>query len=140
MLTSSCVDRLLWFLRNRPDRKVKTAIYVSKTADLDGLGQYVKQFLDDESYISRNGYKFEYDEEDVFIETTKTYEFFKDVIAKQYEIVFMLEGSERDELMEIAQSEANEDDTVFVPIDTRLKSYRLLDPNKQPRQLKRKQA
>ncbi len=140
MLTSSCVDRLLWFLRNRPDRKVKTAIYVSKTADLDGLGHYVKQFLDDESYISRNGYKFEYDEEDVFIETTKTYEFFKDVIAKQYEIVFMLEGSERDELMEIAQSEANEDDTVFVPIDTRLKSYRLLDPNKQPRQLKRKQA
>ena len=140
MLTSSCVDRLLWFLKDRPNRKVKTAIYVSKTADLSGLGQYVKQFLDDESYISRNGYKFDYDEVDVFIETTKTYEFFKDVIAKQYEIVFMLEGSERDELIEIAQSEANEDDTVFVPIDTRLKSYRLLDPNKQPRQLKRKQA
>ena len=140
MLTSSCVDRLLWFLKDRPNRKAKTAIYVSKTADLNGLGQYVKQFLDDESYISRNGYKFDYDEADVFIEKTKTYEFFKDVIAKQYEIVFMLEGSERDELMEIVQSEASEDDTVFVPIDTRLKSYRLLDPNKQPRQLKRKQA
>ena len=140
MLTSSCVDRLLWFLRNRPDRKVKTAIYVSKTADLDGLGHYVKQFLDDESYISRNGYKFEYGDEDVFIETTKTYEFFKDVIAKEYEIVFMMEGSERDELIEIAESEASEDDTIFVPMDTRLKAYRLLDPNKQPRQLKRKQA
>ncbi len=140
MLTSPCVDRLLTFLKNRPDRKVKTAVYVSKTADLEGLGHYIRQFLEDESYISRNGYKFEYGENDIFIETTDTYQFFKDVIAKNYEIVFMMEGNERDTLTDIAYAAAKDDDTVFYPMDTRLKAYRLLDPYKQPRQLKRRQA
>ena len=140
MLTSPCVDRLLMFLKDRPDRKVKTAVYVSKTAELESLGHYIRQFLEDESYISRNGYKFDYEERDVFIEKTSTYETFKEVIAKNYEIVFMMEGSERDTLMKIVEAAASDDDTVFVPMDTRLKAYRLLDPYKQPRQLKRRQA
>lgn len=139
MLTNVCVERLLRFLGNKTDRKIKTAIYVAKTADLKGLGKYVRQLLEDESYISRSTYKFDYDESDIFVETTETYQFFKDVIAKNYEMVFMLEGDESKTLQEYVKAAAKHDSTIFWGIDRFLKSYRLLDPYKEPRQLKRRQ-
>lgn len=140
MLTCSCVKRLLKILENRPDRKVKTAIYVSKTADLAVLGHYVRQYLEDESYISRGGYWFDYDERDVFIETTDSYVMFKDVLARDYEIIFVIEGDEHIELNRIVDSLSEDNYVILVPMDCKLRSYLMLDKNRQPRQLKRKQV
>ena len=138
MLSCGCVKRLLSVLANRPDRKLRTAVYVSKTGDIDGLGPYVRRYLEDESYISRGGYVFDFEEDNVFIETTNDYKFFKSVIARDYEIIFMIEGDESDQLTEIINSLSDENNMIFVPIDCRLRSYKYLNERTQRRVLKRK--
>lgn len=138
MLQFNVVKRLLDILQGRPDKKPRTGIYVSKTADINGLGRYVKTYLDDESYISHGGYTFDYNEDNVFIEKTDTFENFKDVIARKYEIVFVLCGGEEGEITEIINSLPDNNNMIFVFMDNRLRSYRLLDLQKQHSQLKRK--
>ena len=141
MLTCCAVKRLLTVLdrKPRPNGKIKTAVYCSKTADINDLGQYVRRFLIDESYISREKYQFDYDRENVYIEKSDDYSMFKYVIAQNYEIVFMIEGDEDEKLREIVEESAKDDDTVFVPMDCKLRAYKFLDTWNQPRKLKRKE-
>ena len=140
MLPCCCVKRLLTVLeaKPRPNRKVRTAIYCSNTADVDELGRYVKQYLTDESYISRNQYWFDYDNENVYIDKTDNHKMFNYVIAQDYEIVFMMVGDDEDELMDIVNQLPDSNNTVFITMDCKLRSYRYLDTNNRPRQLKRK--
>ena len=140
MLPCCCVKRLLTVLEDnpRPNRKVKTAVYCSKTADIDGLGHYVKQYLTDESYISRNQYWFDYSDENVYIDKSDDHKMFDYVIAQNYEIIFMIVGDDEDELTDTINQLPDSNNTVFVPIDCKLRSYRFLDVYNKPRQLKRK--
>ena len=140
MFPCYCVKRLLTILENKPraNCKIKTAIYCSKTADINGLGHYVKQYLTDESYISRNHYCFDYNDENVYIDGSDNYDMFKLLIAQDYEIVFMIVGDEEEELMDIVNQLPDSNNMVFVPMDCRLRSYRFLDKGIEPKQLKRK--
>jgi len=138
MLTCGCVNRLLTILEGRPDRKVKTAIYVTKSMQFSDLRHYVRQYLDDESYISRGGYKFEYSEDNIFIETSSDYKFFEDVLSRGYEAVFMITGEENDEIKDIINSLSDENNTIFIAMDCKLRAYKYLDEKKQKKFLKRK--
>ena len=140
MLPDNCVMRLLAVLgaKPRPNRKVKTAIYCSKTADIDGLGCYIKQYLTDESYVSQNQYWFDYEGENVYIENSDDHKMFAYVLAQNYEVVFMLVGEEEGKLIGLINQLPDTDNTLFIPMDCRLRSYRLLDAISKPRQLKRK--
>ena len=65
--------------------------------------------LDDINDILRNideqdKLEFDYNEDNVFIEKTDTFENFKDVIARKYEVVFVLCGGEEGEITEIINS------------------------------------
>lgn len=142
MLTCCAVKRLLTILeRNqRKDRKVKTAIYCAKTADVEGLLKYARQFIDDETYISHYGYKFDYDEEDVYIEKLDDYSMLNNVITHNYEIVFMLSGEEDEKLKEIVEEVAAGKSTVFYSMDCKLRAYRYLATWNQPKKLKKKEV
>jgi len=137
MFSCSVVNRLLDILKNRPDRKVKTAIYITNSADIDGLGKYIFKYLNDESYISNGGYMLDYDRTDVYVESADTFEMFKHVIAQNYEMVFMLTGDDENKLLEIVHSLSSANNMIFMPMDCKLRAYRMLD-ERQLRRLKRK--
>ena len=60
------------------------------------------------------------------------------VIAQNYEIIFMIVGDDKDELTDMVNQLPDSNNTIFVPCDCKLRSYRFLDVNNKPRQLKRK--
>ena len=138
MLTYKVVTRLLANLIDRPNHLVKTAIYVAKSADIDALGHYIKQFLDDESNISRDAYKFDYSRDDIYIEKNSDYKMLRYISELDYKIIFILAGNEESELFQFVETLPEDNRLIFISIDSKLQAYRLLDQQKQLRQLQKK--
>ena len=120
---------------------IPTAIYATRTADVDGLGTFIGRYIDDECYLSRGVYAFDYTNEDIFIETEDgepLEKFNKIVNSGKYQIVFMLVGSEGAQVLDAVDSLDDDNDMIFITVDNILSSYQMLSVFNGRRQLKRR--
>ena len=120
---------------------IPTAIYATKSADVNGLGTFVGRYIDDECYLSRGVYAFDYTNEDIFIETEDgepVEKFNKIVNSGKYQIVFMLVGSEGAQVLDAVDSLDDDNDMIFITVDNILSSYQMLSVFNGRRQLKRR--
>ena len=120
---------------------IPTAIYATRSADVDGLGTFIGRYIDDECYLSRGVYAFDYTNEDIFIETEDgepLEKFNKIVNSGKYQIVFMLVGSEGAQVLDAVDSLDDDNDMIFITVDNILSSYQMLSVFNGRRQLKRR--
>ena len=120
---------------------IPTAIYATRSADVDGLGTFIGRYIDDECYLSRGVYAFDYTNEDIFIEAEDgepLEKFNKIVNSGKYQIVFMLVGSEGAQVLDAVDSLDDDNDMIFITVDNILSSYQMLSVFNGRRQLKRR--
>ena len=143
MLKRIVVTRLLKNIMQFKSKLIPTAIYATKSADVNGLGTFVGRYIDDECYISRGVYAFDYTNDDIYIETEngEPLEKFNQIVnSGKYQIVFMLVGSEGTQVLNAIESLDDDNDMIFVTIDSILSSYQMLSVFNGNRQLKRKNS
>ena len=141
MLKRNVVTRLLKNIMQFKSKLIPTAIYATKSADVNGLGTFVGRYIDDECYLSRGVYAFDYTNEDIFIETEDgepVEKFNKIVNSGKYQIVFMLVGSEGAQVLDAVDSLDDDNDMIFITVDNILSSYQMLSVFNGRRQLKRR--
>lgn len=141
MLKRNVVTRLLKNIMQFNSKLIPTAIYATRTADVDGLGTFIGRYIDDECYLSRGVYAFDYTNEDIFIETEDgepLEKFNKIVNSGKYQIVFMLVGSEGAQVLDAVDSLDDDNDMIFITVDNILSSYQMLSVFNGRRQLKRR--
>lgn len=143
MLKRNVVTRLLKNIMQFNSKLIPTAIYATRSADVDGLGTFIGRYIDDECYLSRGVYAFDYTNEDIFIETEDgepLEKFNKIVNSGKYQIVFMLVGSEGAQVLDAVDSLDDDNDMIFITVDNILSSYQMLSVFNGRRQLKRRTA
>ena len=141
MLKRNVVTRLLKNIMQFNSKLIPTAIYATRTADVDGLGTFIGRYIDDECYLSRGVYAFDYTNDDIFIETEDgepLEKFNKIVNSGKYQIVFMLVGSEGAQVLDAVDSLDDDNDMIFITVDNILSSYQMLSVFNGRRQLKRR--
>ena len=141
MLKRNVVTRLLKNIMQFNSKLIPTAIYATRSADVDGLGTFIGRYIDDECYLSRGVYAFDYTNEDIFIETEDgepLEKFNKIVNSGKYQIVFMLVGSEGAQVLDAVDSLDDDNDMIFITVDNILSSYQMLSVFNGRRQLKRR--
>ena len=141
MLKRNVVTRLLKNIMQFNSKLIPTAIYATRSADVDGLGTFIGRYIDDECYLSRGVYAFDYTNDDIFIETEDgepLEKFNKIVNSGKYQIVFMLVGSEGAQVLDAVDSLDDDNDMIFITVDNILSSYQMLSVFNGRRQLKRR--
>ena len=143
MLRRNVVTRLLKNIVQFNSKLIPTAIYATSTADTEGLGTFVGRYIDDECYLSRGVYAFDYTNDDIFVEAADgepLEQFNKIINCGKYQIVFMLVGSEGSKILDAIETLDDDNDMIFITMDSILTSYQMLSVFNERRQLKRKNS